>query len=367
LNTTANGNTAMGMYTLMNNTGHSNTSVGSRSLQANTTGTYNNAMGIFALTRNTGGSFNTALSQQALYMNTTGNNNTAIGGYALYTNTTASNNTANGFYALRYNLTGYDNTASGRSALYTNTTGYYNTASGGNALFSNTTASFNTAVGSYALYDANRTTDVNAYNTAIGYKAGDTGTNDITTGQYNVLLGASTAASAAAASNQIVIGYGVSGTGDNQIAFGNTNITHIKAQVNSITAYSDKRIKKDIRDTDLGLAFINKLRPVKYKLKNPADYPASLIEKRFKTGEESRPKDDETVYDGLIAQEVKASLDKMGLEWSGWSKNDSDGKQGIQYGALVVPLIKAVQELSAKVEKLESQLEATGVDVSASQ
>jgi len=169
------------------------------------------------------------------------------------------------------------------------------------------------------------------------------------------------------ATNQIVIGFGVSGTGDNQIALGNTSISAIKAQVTSITGYSDIRIKKDIRDTDLGLAFINELRPVKYRLKNPADYPVSLLEQRFKTGEESRPKDDETVYDGLIAQEVKASLDNMRLEWSGWSKNESDGKEGIQYGALVVPLIKAVQELSAKVEKLESQLEANSAEVSASQ
>ena len=46
---------------------------------------------------------------------------------------------------------------------------------------------------------------------------------------------------------------------------------------------------------------------------------------------------------------------------------DEDGFHRMDYQKLVVPLIKAVQELSAKVEKLESQLEATGVDVSASQ
>ena len=38
-------------------------------------------------------------------------------------------------------------------------------------------------------------------------------------------------------------------------------------------------------------------------------------------------------------------------------ENESDGKQGIQYGALVVPLINAVQELSVKVNRLENQLE----------
>ena len=54
--------------------------------------------------------------------------------------------------------------------------------------------------------DANRTSDTDGYNTALGYNAGNTGTNDVTTGNKNTLLGASTAASAAAGSNQSVIG-----------------------------------------------------------------------------------------------------------------------------------------------------------------
>jgi len=186
----------------------------------------------------------------------------------------------------------------------------------------------------------------------LGYQAGDL----ITTGQHNVIIGTASDPSASAAANQIVIGYGVTGTGDNEIAFGNTSITAIKAQVNSITAYSDKRIKRNIQDSDLGLAFINELRPVKYKLKNPADYPEPLLEERFKSGQDERTEDDETVYDGLIAQEVKSSLDKLGIEWSGWSEDENTGKQGVQYGALVVPLIKAIQELSSKVEELKTQL-----------
>ena len=109
--------------------------------------------------------------------------------------------------------------------MRSNTTGDKNTAYGSYSLFTNTTASYNTAVGYAALNDANRTADVNAYNTAIGYNAGNSGTNDITTGQYNVLLGASTAAAAAAAANQIVIGYGAAGHGDNIAVIGNTDMT----------------------------------------------------------------------------------------------------------------------------------------------
>ena len=45
-------------------------------------------------------------------------------------------------------------------------------------------------------------------------------------------------------------------------------------------------------------------------------------------------------------------MDELGIEWSGWSENESNGKQGLQYGALTVPLIKAVQEQQDQIEDL---------------
>ena len=120
---------------------------------------------------------------------------------------------------------------------------------------SNTTAHGNVAVGYQALNDANRTADGSAFNVAIGHLAGNTGSNDITTGDQNVLIGYNTAASVLTASNQIVIGAGASGTANNAIALGNTSISSIKGQVDFST-YSDARIKKDIRNSDLGLALL---------------------------------------------------------------------------------------------------------------
>ena len=43
---------------------------------------------------------------------------------------------------------------------------------------------------------------------------------------------------------------------------------------------------------------------------------------------------------------------------------DEDGFHRMDYAKLVVPLIKAVQELSAKVDQLESQLNVDGVEAS---
>ena len=59
---------------------------------------------------------------------------------------------------------------------------------------------------------------------------------------------------------------------------------------------------------------------------------------------------------GFIAQEVKAALDKHNItDFNGWICPDE--VQGISYEMFVMPLVKAVQELSAKVEELEKKLE----------
>ena len=83
----------------------------------------------------------------------------------------------------------------------------------------------------------------------------------------------------------------------------------------------------------------------------------AIRDKRFTERNESRPADKETVHDGLIAQEVKAAMDELGIVWSGWSANESNGKQGLQYGSLTVPLIKAVQEQQDQIEDLMRKYE----------
>jgi len=66
--------------------------------------------------------------------------------------------------------------------------------------------------------------------------------------------------------------------------------------------------------------------------------------------------DTETVHYGLIAQEVKASMDKFDAsDFSGWSVGQK-GIQNISREIYVIPLIKAVQELSQQVEELKSKI-----------
>jgi hypothetical protein len=49
-------------------------------------------------------------------------------------------------------------------------------------------------------------------------------------------------------------------------------------------------------------------------------------------------------------------MDKAGVDtFQGWS-DSKDGRQRVSFEAMVMPLIKSVQELSSKVEDLEKQL-----------
>ncbi len=209
-----------------------------------TTGTlsnaqYNTGVGLETLDAITTGDYNTAIGFSALSANTTGVSNTAGGFNALYTNTTGTRNTATGYRSLYLNLSGQYNSAFGMTALRNNATGNRNLAIGYGALNDNTVASYNTAVGAYALQDANRTADADGYNVGLGYNAGNTGTNDITTGNKNTLLGASTAASAAAGTNQTIVGYGASGQADNSVTLGNADVTAVyMSQDKGATVYA---------------------------------------------------------------------------------------------------------------------------------
>jgi hypothetical protein len=186
-NTTGNNNIAIGLNALDNiNTGSANIAIGSRALQATTTGSDNNAFGFFALISNTGGQ-NNAFGYFSLLTNTTGNANTAIGNRSLQQNLTANNNTAVGERSLQLNTTGGSNTAIGATALANNTTGINNVALGSSA----------------------------------GRTIADGNANSIT--DNSIFLGTNTRALANNQTNQIVIGFNVTGLGSNTTVLGNAS------------------------------------------------------------------------------------------------------------------------------------------------
>ena len=59
---------------------------------------------------------------------------------------------------------------------------------------------------------------------------------------------------------------------------------------------------------------------------------------------------------GMLAQEVKTALDEVDHSgFGGWSE-DHTGVQSLAQSMFIYPLIKAVQELSAKNDALEARI-----------
>jgi hypothetical protein len=200
---------------------------------------------------------------------------------------------------------------------------------GRGALFSNTTGGTNVAIGYQALQD----------------------TTPTTTGNNNIGIGTNVRAASGTGDNHIIIGQNIDSSA-NAVAIGKSgNKIQNNFDTNATwTRYSDQNLKTNINTTDLGLNFINKLRPITFNWKNSDDFP---------DGYEGKGKAEmnttSTLY-GMLAQEVKTALDEVGhSEFGGWSK-DSNGTESLAQSMFIYPLINAIKELSAKVDELETKL-----------
>lgn len=337
-------NTAVGYYALNLNYGQYNTAIGALSLLKNTNGKGNVAVGVEVLRENTFGSSNTAIGNSALGQNTQGNENVALGSLTLNRNSTGSYNTAGGF-----------------GALNGNTAGNYNIAFGKNALRANDGGNENVAIGSHALdatYDASS-------NTAVGHLAGNYWSN----GWNNTFIGAYTRAGAHGIFNSVALGNGTSVNASNQVRIGNNYTTSIGGYANW-TVVSDGRVKRNVQDNVPGLAFINKLKPVTYNLDlDAADNITGRIEAKDKNGNTisqqlpqmgiaARKAKQQIVYTGFIAQDVEKAAKELRYDFSGVdaSKNEKD-LYGLRYTEFVMPLVKAVQELSKQADVSQEEIE----------
>jgi hypothetical protein len=358
-------NTAVGSTSLMNNsTGSSNAALGEKALQGNTTGSYNAAIGSGALQNNTTGEDNIAIGFQSLYTNT-GSDNIAVGYHAQYSNTTGINNIAIGSIAFYANTIGNDNTVVGSQALYANTTGSYNSAFGNEALNYNTAGYDNTAIGDEVLFY----NTAGAFNTAMGVqalKANTSGNTNVAIGFESLVdnqtgfeltgLGSLTDVSADGLSNSTAVGSNAIITASNQVKIGNTSVTSIGGQV-GWTSFSDGRYKENIKQNVPGLEFINKLQPITYTLninaiedKLLAGKPGEKTQVNEPLVKQAAQENSKIIYTGFIAQEVERAANSLHYNFSGVDKPADENKSfyGLRYGDFVVPLVKAVQELSAK-------------------
>ena len=125
----------------------------------------------------------------------------------------------------------------------------------------------------------------------------------------------------------------------NTIVLGDANITSFTCNVQSISALSDERDKTDIQDLTLGLDFIKAMRPVQFTW-NRRD---GTLGTRKEVG--------------FVAQE----LQEVEMDFNSKNRthmvNDDDPSKLLAAPMQSYPiLIKAIQELSAKVDSLQAEV-----------
>ena len=369
-NASGSSNTAMGYGAGFSNTASSIDAFGYGALYASTTGVANAAFGNTSLRYNTTGAYNSAFGTQALYSNTTASNNTAVGYQAGYSNQTGNANTFIGFGA-GYSATSTWNTCVGRFAGYYLTTGTANTFIGANGNDASgyyvTTGSKNTILGSYngnqggldirtaSNYivlsdgDGNPRATCNGngiwgiktapYSWASSYTAMDLGDGavygvgggcSLTGNAY--FDGANWKAKTTAAMGLIVAGNGIlTYTASSVSAGSNFGLIAGPYVVNTGTSWtnsSDERLKNVTGEIQDGLNKVCSLRAAEFTWKSDATNKPCV---------------------GLIAQDVKKVLPEV-VNSSAYVMGDETEYLGIQYTDTIPLLVKAIQELNAKLE-----------------
>jgi hypothetical protein len=290
--------------------------------------------------------------------NQNGINNTAFGNSTLAANVysptpspggTGNYNSGFGALTLSANTTGIYNTAIGASAIAYTTTGSYNTSVGALSLegVGSGAISYNTAIGYNALQICNANN-----NTAVGYKAG---INIISLTNYsptnNTLIGYNAGGSSGIyLVNCTLLGANSTpsvNNATNEITLGDSSITKLRCQVTSITGLSDIRDKKNICKLDAGLDFINELNPVRFEW-NMRDGGKIDVEEC-----------------GFIAQDLQKTQIDTGIVVPNLVSDNNPDKLEASYGTLIPVLVKAIQEMSSTINRLEAKINELTLKITA--
>ena len=292
--------------------GTRNSFLGENAGKNNTTGDSNVAIGFGALENNTTGTENIAIGRAALDAGS-GNSNVAIGGNAA-SSTVGGNNVCIGSGAAA-NMSGFsgENVIIGRAAGNGSVNGAVRSVIIGDVACLSNAPSDAVAIGANTMASTS-----GQFNTAVGQSAG----SNIGTGTNNTCLGNNADPSTSGVSNEITLG--------------NSSVATLRCQVTSITSLSDARDKKDVEDANIGLDFINDLRPVKF-----------VWDTR-----DGAKKDIKEV--GFIAQELDEVQQKHGVEdhLQLVLKNNPDKLEASQ-GKLIPILVQAIKDLKKEIDELK--------------
>jgi hypothetical protein len=127
------------------------------------------------------------------------------------------------------------------------------------------------------------------------------------------------------------------------LQFQKNNVDVGSISTNSNSLPSDLNFKKNINNLGLGLDLVTKLRAVSYNHKIDDE--------------------DAALSTGFIAQELEQALTELGVKENAYyilqhkpNEDENQSQYWLDYTKMIPVLVKAIQELSAKVSALENKL-----------
>lgn len=165
------------------------------------------------------------------------------------------------------------------------------------------------------------------YPVAIGYAA--------SAGERSIAIGYNASADGY---DRIAIGYAAAPPSDSTCYIGQPTTNPIALKAASYTDYSDRKLKKNIKELTNGLDIIMDLNPVEFYFKSDSGN-STLKKKRL----------------GLIAQEVQEVANKHVDNW-GAVGQDPDC-WSLDYNQIIAPLIGAIKEQQAQIDDLKKEIE----------
>jgi len=147
----------------------------------------------------------------------------------------------------------------------------------------------------------------------------------------------------------------------NKIRLGDNNVNVVESN-GVFNTVSDGRFKYNIQEDVKGLDFLMKLRPVTY------NFNVKGFDEQLRSGKKDEATGANSFMDaayteaasirrsGFIAQEVEKAASTTGYDFSGIVKPKTEKDHyGLSYESFVVPIVKGIQELNAKMTALEKE------------
>jgi len=359
-NTTAGyDNVALGSNSLRNiDTGYNNVGIGFGTLQSGTAVRDNVAIGMGSLSALVDGYSNIALGKFTMNLMTAGKYNLGIGnrvmenvstntthnvgiGYGVLRNVNATDgfNVGIGFEALTDGEGISNNVAIGRSSSASLVQGDGNVSLGRRSFENLENGNDNVAIGHRTAFVLKQGTN----NIAIGTQSLPVATN----ANNNIIIGKNTAPNLTVGDNNIIIGNDTrtsAANSSNEVVIGNPTMTTYRMWSNGWTNLSDRKAMNAITPLQLGLAFVNMLKPTEFVFKDDV-----TLGKAF----------------GFIAQDVQDALTNSNGATAGMIQSFGDNYLGLRMNDFISILTKAIQEQNQLITNQQNEINQLKLEIQA--